>query len=88
MKQLFLIRKDGMWYAHNSCGYVSRVELAEVYTREQAEARTHDVEGAYMVALEGAINMDSLHNTINRLRIMQYYMYEFEEKHGDRTVQS
>ena len=33
----YLLRKNGMWYAHNDCGYTARAELAELYTKERAE---------------------------------------------------
>lgn len=37
MKVPYVLKKNGMYYAHNSCGYVSRVLLAELYTEEYAE---------------------------------------------------
>jgi hypothetical protein len=32
----YLLRKNGMWYAHNNAGYTARAELAEIYTKEKA----------------------------------------------------
>ena len=33
----YVLQKNGMYYAHNNCGYVSRVLMAEIYTKEYAE---------------------------------------------------
>lgn len=33
----YILEKHGMYYAHNSSGYVHRVLLAELYTKEYAE---------------------------------------------------
>ena len=40
----YLLQKQGMYYAHNNRGYVSRALLAEIYTKEYAElyASKHD----------------------------------------------
>lgn len=40
----YVLQKNGMYYAHNSCGYVHRVLMAEIYTKEYAEnyVKGHD----------------------------------------------
>ena len=40
----YVLRKSGMYYAHNNCGYVSRVLLAELYDEDYAKnyAEGHD----------------------------------------------
>lgn len=37
MSTPYVIRRNGMYYGHNSCGYVSSVYLAELYTEEYAK---------------------------------------------------
>ena len=37
MKPLYVLKKNGMYYAHNNCGYVSRVINAEIYDEDYAK---------------------------------------------------
>ena len=37
MKPLYVLKKNGMYYAHNSCGYVNRVINAEIYNEDYAK---------------------------------------------------
>lgn len=37
IKTPYFIKKSGMYYADNYCGYTQRSELAGIYTKEEAE---------------------------------------------------
>ena len=66
------LKKNGMYYAHNDCGYVSRVLLAEIYTEEYATryARMHDEITAVPVA-EVLTGVEEIQEYIDRLELMK-----------------
>ncbi len=72
MSEPYVLRKNGMYYAHNSCGYVSRVELAELYTKEYAE---HQVSQCDDLSAHPVTNLISdvghIDNVIDRLEAMK-----------------
>jgi hypothetical protein len=41
----YVLIEAGMFYAHNSRGYVHRVEIAEIYTKEYAESHARSCSG-------------------------------------------
>lgn len=66
----YLLRKNGMWYAHNSCGYTARAELAELYTKERAES--------YARMSSGEVSAVPLNEVINSVEHIQEYIDRLE----------
>jgi hypothetical protein len=81
MNEPYLLRKHGMYYAHNNAGYVSRALMAEIYTKEHAEkyAKSHDDIQAVPVshAIKG---MGDIEPYLKRIKVMQ----DFFETNGQR----
>lgn len=68
----YLLRKNGMWYAHNDCGYTARAELAEIYTKEHAIKYASHCDEVSAVPLDSVISdPDALTPYIYRMRKMQ-----------------
>jgi hypothetical protein len=68
----YLLRKCGMWYAHNSSGYTARAELAELYTKEYAESHANHHEKVSAIPLNEIIfSADRLDPFIERMQAMQ-----------------
>lgn len=67
----YLLRKGGMWYAHNSSGYTARAELAELYTKEYAESYANNHDEVSAVPLNEIIkSADQLNPYIERIKAM------------------
>jgi hypothetical protein len=47
MEMLYLIKKNGSFYAHHSAGYTARPECAEIYTKKEALAHANAHSEAY-----------------------------------------
>ena len=68
----YVLQKSGMYYAHNSSGYVSRVFLAELFTKGYAEnyANKHDEIRAVAVT-ELLTGPEEVQEYIDRLQVMK-----------------
>ena len=67
----YVIRKNGMYYAHNSCGYVSRVLLAELYTEEYAKNHADQCDECYAVPItECLTGPEEVQEYIDRIEVM------------------
>lgn len=68
----YVLNKNGMYYAHNSAGYVSRVLLAELYTKEYAESHaSHCDEVRAIPVTELLTGVDEVQEYIDRLEEMK-----------------
>ena len=68
----YVLRKNGMWYGHNSCGYVSRVEMAELYTEEYAKrhaAHCDDIQAIPVIDM--LPSPEHVQQFIDRLEVMK-----------------
>jgi hypothetical protein len=68
---LYVLKKNGMYYAHNNCGYVNRVLMAEVYTKEYAQnyAKNHDEIDA--IPIDELISIEELGEYFDRIKKMK-----------------
>lgn len=74
-----VITKNGMYYAHNNCGYVSRVLLAELYDETYATDYAKLVEGCRAVPItELLTGSEEVQEYIDRLEVMRDAMAEIE----------
>lgn len=72
MDMPYLIRKNGMYYAHNDCGYTARAELAEIYTKERAERSAIHCDEITAVPLNDIIkSVEHIQEYIDRLEVMK-----------------
>ena len=68
----YLLKKGGMWYAHNSCGYTVRAELAEIYNEAEALKYASCCEEVTAVLVTDALHSaDSIQSCIDRLMVMK-----------------
>ena len=68
----YLLRKNGMWYGHNSCGYTARAELAELYTKEYAESHASNHDGVTAVPATDVIkSAEHVQEYIDRLEAIK-----------------
>lgn len=75
MKEPYLIKKEGMWYAHNSRGYVARAELAELYSEEYAKSHANAHEGCLAVPVSELFNsVEALDEYIDRLQTIREFL--------------
>jgi hypothetical protein len=64
----YLLKKNGMWYGHNSCGYTNRAELAELYTKEYAERHASNCDEVIAVPVTDVIkSVEHVQEYIDRL---------------------
>ena len=76
----YVIKKNGMYYAHNSCGYTSRVLLAELYTESHAKAReTQCGELQAIPVTELLTGSEEVQEYIDRMEVMRDAMISLEE---------
>lgn len=72
MSEPYVLIKNGMFYAHNNCGYVSRVELAELYNKEYAESQVSQCDDLSAHPVTNFISdVDHIDNVIERLEEMK-----------------
>jgi len=72
MEMPCLLRKNGMWYAHNNCGYTARAELAEIYTKEYADSHASQCEEVSAVPLNEIIkSAEQLDPYLERMQAMR-----------------
>ncbi|WP_421862460.1 hypothetical protein [Marinobacter adhaerens] len=69
----YVLIKGGMFYAHNSQGYVHRVELAEIYTKEYAERHARSCSGEVVAkpATDFLHDTHAIDSIIERLEAMR-----------------
>ena len=79
MKVPYVIRKNGMYYAHNSRGYVSSVYMAELY--DEVWAKNHAKQCAECRAIpvtELLTSLEKVEDYIERLEAMRDIMKQIE----------
>ena len=83
MNAPYVLKKNGMYYAHNSCGYVSRVLMAELYDKDYAlkqEKQCEEIQAIPVTELlTGAKEVQAY---INRMQVMVEAMLEKERAAG------
>jgi hypothetical protein len=69
----YLIRKSGMFYAVNSCGYVSSPLLAELFTKEKAMSEQECTHGDCQAVpiTEMGITVEQIDRHIDRLNAIR-----------------
>ena len=71
MEMLYLIKKNGSFYAHESAGYTARPELAELYTKQYAQSLANAHDEVQAVALNEVIrNANQLIPYLERMQKM------------------
>lgn len=64
----YLLRKNGMWYSLNSCGYTARAELAELYSEQEAKEHAAGSPEVHAIPLcEAITNVDRLKEHHHRI---------------------
>lgn len=83
METPFVLKKNGMYYAHNSDGYVHRVLMAELYTEEYAKRHASHCEEVQAIPIIDLITgPEEVQEYIDRLEVMRDVMKEHaSEKH-------
>ena len=77
----YVLKKNGMYYAHNDCGYVSRVLLAEIYDEEYAKKHANGCEEVQAIPLTECIeSSDEIQEYIDRILVMRDVMKFVEGK--------
>jgi hypothetical protein len=68
---LYVLKKNGMYYAHDNCGYVNRVLMAEIYTKKYAKnyAKNHDEIDA--IPIDELISIEELDPYLERIKKMK-----------------
>ena len=80
METPYVLQKNGMYYAHDSCGYTQRVLLAELYTKERAERDAkHYKEVRAIPVNELLTSSEEVQEYIDRLEVMRDYMKHIED---------
>ena len=68
----YVLKKHGMYYAHNNCGYVSRVELAEIYNSAYAIQYAENHDDIYAIPVSDLIkDPHGLSEYIERIEAMR-----------------
>ena len=76
----YLLRKNGMWYAHNNCGYTARAELAEIYTKQAAESHAKQCEEVSAIPLNEVIKSAcNIEPYLERLKTMHSALKSLEK---------
>lgn len=71
----YVLKKQGMYYAHNSRGYVSRVLLAELYTEDYANQHAKMCDECEAIRItECLTGPDEVQEYIDRLEVMRDVM--------------
>ncbi|RCX32112.1 hypothetical protein [Thioalbus denitrificans] len=71
----YVLKKNGMYYAHNSAGYVHRVLMAELYTEEYAKSHASRSDDVQAIPITDLINgPDEVQDYIDRLEVMRDVM--------------
>lgn len=81
----YVLKKNGLYYAHNSSGYVSRVFLAELFEENYAKryAKNHDEIDAIPIT-ELLTDAEEVQEYIDRLIVMRDAMkYKQLKSDGD-----
>ena len=71
----YVLMKNGMYYAHNSAGYVSRVLMAELYDESYAKnyVKGHDDIRAIPIT-EILTGVDEVDSYLERIKVMRDVM--------------
>lgn len=67
----YVLQKGGYYYAHNSCGYVGRVEMAELYTKDYAESHARSCEEVRAFPISVFLRVETIEPYIERLLLMR-----------------
>ena len=72
MSDVYVLRKNGMYYGHNSCGYVHNVFNAELYDKDYAvQHATRCAEVTAVPISELISNTEEIQEHIDRLEVMR-----------------
>ena len=72
-KNNYLIMKRGMYYAHNSCGYTSRVLLAGLYSEKYAKEQATQCDRLTAVEFNSSlIKLPELNKYLETINSMKY----------------
>ncbi len=78
METPYVIKKNGMYYAHNSCGYVSRVIMAELYDKDYAIAQEKMCKELQAIPITDCLmGAEEVQAYIDRLEVMRDTMASF-----------
>ena len=79
MKVPYVLVKGGVYYAHNNCGYVSRVLLAELYSEDYAKAYASGHEEIQAVPINELLTgAEEVQEYIDRMEVMRDVMAELK----------
>jgi len=68
----YVLKKNGMYYAHNSCGYVSRVLMAELYDKAYAVSYAKRCEEVQAIPVTKLLTgVDEIQEYIDRMEVMK-----------------
>lgn len=77
----YVIRKNGMYRAHNSHGYVFRIELAELYDKEYALEQAALVQDVYATPITELLrDAEQVQDYIDRLEAMRDALLEANQE--------
>lgn len=70
MSDVYLIRKGGMYYGHDNCGYVSSPFLAEIYSKDEADSHAKRCDELSVVPVSDVVNLTELSEHMQRMACM------------------
>jgi hypothetical protein len=80
----YVIKKNGMYYGHNSCGYVSRVLLAELYDEIYAKNHEAHCEECKAIPITDLLTgPEEVQEYIDRMEVMLNVMKGKTENNGE-----
>lgn len=80
MNMLYFLKKNGMYYSHDSCGYVSNFTQAEVYYERFAKFETKRCKEVTAIPITDVIqNSKEIQEYIDRLEAMKNVVQNFKK---------
>lgn len=80
----YVLKKNGMYYAHNSAGYVHRVLMAELYTEDYAKRHASHCDDTQAIpVIDLLTGPDEVQEYIDRLVVMRDAMREVMLAHPE-----
>lgn len=76
----YVLIKHGMYYGHNNCGYVGRIEMAEIYNKGYAQDYAEGHDNVIAVPVSDYLNPDSLCEYVIRMEAMRDALLEALEE--------
>ena len=79
MDEPYVLKKSGMYYAHNNCGYVGRVLLAELYTEQYAKNYIKGRDDIQAIPISECLTgSEEVQNYLDRMEVMRDFMKQVE----------